>query len=50
MAADYRRLIARAVARPIPTPPDLPSHVVEDYSGLARGILQRFEIKTDLHF
>jgi glycosyltransferase involved in cell wall biosynthesis len=50
MAADYRRIITQAASRPMPAPADLPSHFVEDYSGLARGILERFEVKTDLNF
>jgi glycosyltransferase involved in cell wall biosynthesis len=50
MAADYRRLIAEAAARPVPAPAGLPSHIVEDYSRGTRGILEQFDITTDLHF
>jgi glycosyltransferase involved in cell wall biosynthesis len=50
MAADYRRIIAQAAARPMPAATDLPSHFLEDYSGLARGIMKQFEVKSDLQF
>jgi glycosyltransferase involved in cell wall biosynthesis len=50
MAADYRRIIAQAAAKPLPAATDLPSHFLEDYSGLARGIMKQFEVKSDLQF
>ncbi|MBZ5560060.1 MAG: glycosyltransferase family 4 protein [Acidobacteriia bacterium] len=48
MADDYRRIVTQAAARPATAATDLPSHFLEDYSGLARGIMKRLEVKTDL--
>jgi glycosyltransferase involved in cell wall biosynthesis len=47
MAADYRRVIALAAARPAPAPSDLPAHFTEDYSSTARAIASRFGIALD---
>jgi glycosyltransferase involved in cell wall biosynthesis len=48
-ADDYRRIIHKAVASPVPaTAPDLPSHFRRDYSDSARAILQRFGASVDI--
>jgi glycosyltransferase involved in cell wall biosynthesis len=47
MAGDYQRLIAQAVARPVPIVTDLPWHFTDDYSDTARAIAERFGIALD---
>jgi glycosyltransferase involved in cell wall biosynthesis len=48
MAADYRRVIAAAVARPAPEPRGLPAHFTEDHSEAARLIARRFGQQVDI--
>jgi len=48
MAADYRRVIAAAVARPAPVPNGLPAHFTEDHSDAARRIARRFGARVDI--
>src|SRR5262245_28204889 len=48
-ADDYRRIIAGALARPVPpTPADLPSHFTRDHTESTRAILQRFGVSVDI--
>jgi hypothetical protein len=48
MAADYRRVIEEAAARPAPAVADLPAHFTNDYTGLARGIARQFCVDVDV--
>jgi glycosyltransferase involved in cell wall biosynthesis len=48
MVADYRRVIREAAARPAPAVADLPAHVTNDYTGLARGIARQFGVDVDV--
>lgn len=48
MAADYRRVLAAAAARPAPAVADLPSHFTADYSDMARGIARQFDVAIDV--
>jgi glycosyltransferase involved in cell wall biosynthesis len=47
MADDYRRIIRTALARPAPSPPDLPRHVTDDHTEPARAIARRFGVDLD---
>jgi glycosyltransferase involved in cell wall biosynthesis len=47
MAGDYERLIAQAAARPAPVVTDLPAHFTDDYSEMARTLVERFGIALD---
>lgn len=47
-AADYRRIIQQAIARPARPATNLPSHFLEDYSGLAKDITRRFGVEVDI--
>jgi glycosyltransferase involved in cell wall biosynthesis len=44
MAADYRRVIRQAAARPAPAAASLPPHLTNDYTGLVREIADRFQV------
>jgi len=48
MASDYRRVVASALASPAPMPSDLPSHFLEDFSGNARSIANRYGVSVDI--
>jgi len=48
MAADYRRVIKEAAARPAPEVADLPAHFTNDHTGLARGIARQFGVDVDV--
>jgi len=48
MAADYRRVLREAVARPAPSVAELPAHFTNDFTGLARGIASQFGVDVDL--
>ena len=48
MAADYRRVLPAAAARPAPRVADLPAHFTEDYSGLTRRIADQFGVDLGL--
>lgn len=48
MAEDYRQLLPRAAARPAPSPRNLPAHLVDDHSALARTIVSRFGLDVDI--
>jgi glycosyltransferase involved in cell wall biosynthesis len=48
LAGDYERVMRSAATRPVPHPPDLPSHFYEDYSSMARGIAARFGRDLDI--
>jgi len=49
MARDYRRIIAAALAQPIPAAPaGLPAHFTNDYSQQARRIVGEFGVAVDL--
>jgi glycosyltransferase involved in cell wall biosynthesis len=44
MAADYRRLLQDAAARPAPVVDDLPAHFSKDYGELTRAIAHQFGV------
>jgi glycosyltransferase involved in cell wall biosynthesis len=48
MAADYRRVITAAAARPAPSIADLPAHFVADHAGLAIEIARQFGTGMDI--
>jgi glycosyltransferase involved in cell wall biosynthesis len=48
MAADYRRLLAEATARPAPTIEDLPAHFNRDHGETARAVAREFEVAVDI--
>ncbi|HET9762400.1 MAG TPA: glycosyltransferase [Casimicrobiaceae bacterium] len=48
MTADYRSVIARAIAAPAPSPADLPRHFTEDYSDAARNLLRQMGASVDI--
>jgi glycosyltransferase involved in cell wall biosynthesis len=48
MAADYRRIIALAVAQPAPRVTDLPAHFLEDHTGRAREQARRYGVDVDI--
>jgi glycosyltransferase involved in cell wall biosynthesis len=48
MAADYERVLQAAASRPAPQPTDLPAHFTEDYSSMARGLVDRFGQRVDI--
>lgn len=48
MAADYRAVIARAIATAAPAAADLPQHFLDDYSAPARELLRRVGAAVDL--
>jgi hypothetical protein len=48
MASAYRRVMQLAAVRRAPAPTSLPAHVVEDYSGPTRSILERFGLDVPL--
>ena len=48
MANDYRRVMADAVERPAPHVENLPSHVTDDYTSLARRLSNEMGIRLDL--
>jgi len=48
MAEDYRRVLASAAARPVPTATGLPAHVVDDYSGRADAIARELGVAPDV--
>ena len=48
MAADYRRLMTGAAARPSPLIPNLPAHFTRDYAELARQIARQLGVEVDI--
>ena len=48
MAADYRRVIKEAAARPAPPVADVPAHFANDYTELARGVARQFGLDVDV--
>jgi glycosyltransferase involved in cell wall biosynthesis len=48
MAADYRRLIHLAVARPLRMVDDLPAHFRDEYAEPTRTIARRFAVSLDI--
>jgi glycosyltransferase involved in cell wall biosynthesis len=48
MASDYRRLIARAAARPAPAVAGLPAHFTADHGDAAREVARQFGVVFDL--
>jgi hypothetical protein len=48
MAADYRRVLALAAARPAPAAIDLPKHFLDDHSALARSIGAELGVALDV--
>lgn len=47
---DYRAAIRHALERPAPRVRDLPAHLLADHTGLARDILARGGVRTDILF
>ena len=48
MAADYERVIARALSCRRPEAIDLPAHFTDDYSQLARSVGRQFRVDVDI--
>jgi hypothetical protein len=41
-------VLQAAASRPVPQPTDLPAHFTEDYSSMARGLVDRFGQRVDI--